>query len=135
MNTVMVAFLLVALMAPAIAQNNFRPSPKKDARSEANKNCAGGTHQHQYSDLRVAMIRIRDVDDCGLSYVDLEDNTTGLDHRFEFSDDFLASRAEDEGSESKTFRVNRLTRDKVKRDQQGLAFYCAYCKVIMSLKL
>jgi len=137
MKSSMVVFLLLALMIPALAQQNFRPaSPaKKSAEPKSTSLCSGETaHAHQYSDIRVTPVEIKDTDDCGFSYLDIEQNSVGLDQRFTFADDFVASHEESE-SGRKQVRLIEVPKDALKRGERGLAFYCSHCKTIFSLKL
>ena len=135
MKSSMVVFLLLALMIPAIAQNNFLPAPpKKSAAPESTSHCSGATHAHQYSDVRVAFVELRDIDDCGFSYLDIEQNSVGPDQQFAFCDDFVASRQES-NPRTKEVRLIEVQRESLKKGARGLAFYCSHCKTIFSLRL
>ena len=137
MKSSMVVLLLLALMIPALAQHNFRTSPltKKGAEPKSTNMCSGeAQHAHQYSDVRVAPVEIKDKDDCGFSYMDIEQNSIGLDQRFIFADDFVASREESQSGRKEVLLV-QVSKDALKSGERGLAFYCSHCKTIFSLKL
>ncbi len=136
MKSFVVAFFLFALMIPAVAQNNFRPSSKKNAKPEptAAAHCSGANaHSHQYSDIRVALVEVSQTDDCGFSYVDLENNSVGMDQHFLYCDEFVVTK-QDKAAGGSALLI-KVSKDSIKRGERGLAFYCSHCNAILTFRL
>jgi hypothetical protein len=135
MKSFIVAFFVFVLMIPAIAQNNFLPVSRKNAKPEPTTHCSGANaHAHQYSDIRVALVEVSQTDGCGFSYIDLENNSVGMDQHFLYSDVFVATR-QNETAGGKTAMLTKISRESIKRGERGLAFYCSHCNAILTFRL
>jgi hypothetical protein len=127
MRYLAIALLLICLVIPAIAAAN---GPK----SSGDSACAGDAHAHQYGDIRMAVVEVNSIDQCGFSFVDLEENTVGMDNSFQFADDFEVVRIEQKGQQTSAFVKVEIPRKAVKKGMRALAVYCAACKSVFSLK-
>ena|SRR5256885_6975379 len=120
--------VVLCLALPVAAQKaNFRP--------EAEKACSVATHHHKYSDLRVAAIEIEDVDACGFSYMDTENNTVGPDQYLKFASDFIVTKVEQQDQSEHIYKTVNLPRKAVKDHAHAIVVYCSSCKEAISLKL
>jgi len=123
-------FIVVVLCMglPAAAQKaNFRP--------EAERECSIATHHHRYSDLRVASIEIENVDTCGFSYMDMENNTVGPDKYLKFASDFMVTKVEQHDASEQIYKTVNLPRKAVKDHEHAIVVYCSSCKEAISLKI
>ena len=127
MKSIMIASILMCLVIPGIAANNKSEPPGNSA-------CAGAAHAHQYSDVRMAVIEVSNVSQCGFSFVDLEENTVGIDNSFEFARDFEVVRIEQNNEKASNFAKVQMSRKDVKKGMRAIAIYCAACKAVFSLK-
>ena len=127
MKTLVIATILMCLVVPGIAANNNSNSSGESA-------CAGAAHAHQYSDVRMAIIEVNDVTQCGFSFINLEENTVGMDNSFHFDHDFEVVRNEQNGENTTNFAKVQIPRKAVKKGMRAIAIYCAACKAIFSLK-
>lgn len=130
--------ILSALLTPVVAQQSFHaPAKRPEAKTpaEPRTNCSMATHTHRYENLRLAFVEVTSNDDCGFSYSNLEDNTTGPDNRFQYGEDFLVARTIDYKSDAPAIRSDVLTRQAIHRGMRGIAVYCDVCKAILMLKV
>jgi len=132
-----IVLTLSALMMPVIAQQNFKATAKKitNAEAAAPTNCTAATHSHRYSDMRLAIVEITEADTCGFDYINLEDNTIGLDNHFQYGEDFLVTRAAELKPDLERINTPVLTRKAIHRGTRGIAVYCGTCKALMMLKV
>jgi hypothetical protein len=133
-----IVLTLCALLMPAVAQQHFKASSKKaglPGNAEPATNCTAATHAHRFSDMRLALVEITAADSCGCDFVNLEDNTTGLDNHFQYGDGFLVTRANNDKPEAQTIHSEVLTTRAVHKGTKGIAIYCGTCKALMMLKV
>ena len=138
MRFLAVVLILCAMLTPVVAQQNFRASAKKpEAKAVAAPRtpCSMATHTHRYEDMRLALIEVTSEDDCGFSYINLESNTTGMDNRFQYGDDFLVARTTDFKSDTPLIQSNVLTRQAIHQGTRGIAVYCEACKAVVMFKI
>ena len=127
MKSIMIASILMCLVIPGIAANNKSEPPGNSA-------CAGAAHAHQYSDVRMAVIEVNHVSPCGFSYINLEDNTVGIDNSFQFAHDFEVVRIEQNNEKASNFAKVQMSRKAVRKGMRAIAIYCSACKAVFSLK-
>jgi hypothetical protein len=121
-------FILLGLTQLTIAQKaNFQPENKQT--------CPTATTRHKFSELRLRVIEVSTVDQCGLSFVDLEEKTVGPDQYLKFSSRFMVSKEKRSEKEPHESRSIEMPRKAVKRGARGLAVYCVDCQEIIGLKL
>ena len=96
--------------------------------------CGGTGHTHQYSDIRIAAIEVTRVEECGFSYVDLEENTVGLDNHFSFDSGFEIIQVAKKAEKSGEFHMLGATRKDVRKGMRGVAVYCMGCRAVISLR-
>ncbi|HJQ23287.1 MAG TPA: hypothetical protein VKA60_05185 [Blastocatellia bacterium] len=131
-----IVLTLGALMMPAGAQQNFKARRATSAEASApTTDCSAVTHTHRYSDMRLAIIEITEADTCGFDYINLEDNTVGLDNHFQYGEDFLVTRASELKLDMQRINTAVLTRQALHRGTRGIAVYCGTCKALMMLKV
>jgi hypothetical protein len=77
------AFIVLFLICSALSAAGISDSGLKSCTDE---------HIHRCADLRIRAVRVREVDDRGVEYEDVEDNSIGVpgdhNHRWEFSRKF-----------------------------------------------
>lgn len=72
---------------------------------------------------------------CGCDFVNLKDNTTGLDNHFQYGDGFIVTRANNDKPEAQTIHSEVLNPKAVRKETRGIAAYCGTCKALMMLKV
>lgn len=127
MRFLAITFLMLSLAAMAAADN-------KDLASSDGPVCSGTGHSHQYSDIRIAAVEVMKVEECGFSFVDLEENTVGLDNHFFFDVGFEIIQFEKKAANSGMYQTAGATRDSIKRGLRAIAVYCQGCKAVINLK-
>jgi hypothetical protein len=138
MKFLAIVLTLGGLLMPVAAQQNFHPTAKKTATKESaepSTNCSIAAHAHRFDDMRLALVEITSDDACGFSFVNLEDNTTGLDNHFQYGDNFIVARAASYKPDAQLIRSDVLTRKSIHHGTRGIAIYCSMCKAIMMLKI
>jgi hypothetical protein len=138
MRFLVIVLTFGALLMPVAAQQNFNPAAKKPATkasAEPAANCSATTHSHRFEDMRLAFVQVTTDDACGFSFVNLEDNTTGLDNRYQYGDNFIVARAATYKPEAQLIRSDVLTRKSIHQGTRGIAIYCSACKAIMMFKI
>ena len=138
MRFLAIMLTLGALLMPVGAQQNFRSANKKasaKAPAEPSNNCSTATHAHRFDDMRLALVEVTADDSCGFSYVNLEDNTTGPDNRFQYVKSFIVARAPDYKPNAQSISSDVLSRQAIHRGLRGVAIYCNVCKAVMLLKV
>jgi len=96
--------------------------------------CPAPAHLHHYSDVRMVRVEVKNVDECGFSFIDTEENTYGADHYLQFSNDFALSQMEPAHEGATEFHIVKLSRKSVKPGLRGIAYYCQKCKLVFSLR-
>ena len=127
MRTVAVAFLVMCFVISGLAADS-------GAKPSGDPGCAAATHAHQYSDLRMAMVEVSEVNQCGFSFANLESNTVGLDNALQYSHDFVLVKVASKDKNTSTLVKTNLTRTSVKKGMHGVAVYCAVCKTVFTLR-
>jgi len=138
MRFLVTVLTLGVLLMPAVAQQNFRATVKKPANkgsAEPPTNCTAATHEHRFSDMRLAVVEITSEDTCGFNYINLEDNTTGPDNHFQYGEDFVVARAIDLKPGAQTIHSDVLPRKALHHGTRGIAVFCGACKAVMSFKV
>jgi hypothetical protein len=143
MKFLAIVLTLGSLLMPVVAQQNFHPTAKKSETkksevkesAEPSTNCSVAAHAHRFDDMRLALVEITSDDACGFSFVNLEENTTGLDNHFQYSDNFIVARAASYKPDAQLIRSDVLTRKSIHHGTRGIAIYCSACKAIMMLKI
>lgn len=138
MRLLVIVLTLGALLMPVAAQQNFHPTGKTPATKESAEpatNCSATTHAHRFEDMRLALVQVTSDDACGFSFVNLEDNTTGLDNRYQYGDNFIVARAASYKPEAQLIRSDVLTRKAIHHGTRGIAIYCRACQAIMMFKI
>lgn len=97
--------------------------------------CSMSTHRHHYSDLRMVPVKVSDVDSCGFNYVDLEQNTIGLDHYLRFDTNFSFAEIGNNGRVEKFVEGLDRSKKSVRKDVSGIAIYCVECHAVIALKV
>jgi hypothetical protein len=127
MRLLAITFLMLSLAGMAAAD-------KKALASSAESVCSGTGHLHQYSDIRIAAVEVMNVEECGFSYVDLEENTVGLDNHFFFDIGLEIIQVEKKAANSGLYQTAGATRGSIKRGLRAIAVYCQGCKAVINLK-
>ncbi|HSE98451.1 MAG TPA: hypothetical protein VLD57_09330 [Blastocatellia bacterium] len=127
MRFLVITLMVLSITCSAIAENKASAKGSEQA-------CAGTGHTHQYSDIRIAAIEITRVDECGIGYADLEENTVGLDNHFMFDAGFEIILLERKASNSGEYQTVGATRSDVNRGMRAVAVYCQSCRAVLNLK-
>jgi len=138
MRFLVIVLTLGALLIPVAAQQNLQPTANKPATRESAEpatNCSATTHAHRFEDMRLALVEVTSDDACGFSFVNLEDNTTGLDNRLQYGDNFIVARAASYKPEAQLIRSDVLTRKAIHHGTRGIAIYCSACQSIVMFKV
>jgi hypothetical protein len=138
MRFFVIVLMLCALMMPVVAQQNFKATSKKvvlAGNASPATNCTAATHAHRFGDMRLALVEITSADSCGCDFVNLEDNTTGLDNHFQYGDGFIVTRANNDKPEAQMIHSEVLNPRAVRKGTRGIAVYCGTCKALMMLKV
>ena len=138
MRFLAIVLTLGALLMPVVAQQNFHPTAKKNGTKESaepSTNCSMAAHAHRFDDMRLALVEVTSDDACGFSFVNLEENTTGMDNHFQYGDSFIVARAASYKPEAQLIRSDVLTRKSIHHGTRGIAIYCSFCKAIMMFKI
>ncbi|HWP44599.1 MAG TPA: hypothetical protein VNO14_15235 [Blastocatellia bacterium] len=129
MKATAILIILFSLVMPGLAQ--------KSRFVEREGACTEGSHSHRHSDLRIAVVEIRDIDECGFSYVDLEDESAGQDNRMVFAEDFAVAREmtdKKEKDDPLEFRNVLQPKTRLKRGSRGTILYCLPCRTAFVFK-
>jgi|SRR5689334_6303413 len=138
MRFLVIVLTIGALLIPVAAQQNLRPTAKPPATEESAEpatSCSATTHAHRFEDMRLALVEVTSDDACGFSFVNLEDNTTGLDNRFHYGDNFIVARAASYKPEAQMIRSDVLTRHSIHHGTRGIAIYCSACQAVVMFKI
>ena len=138
MRFLAIVLTLGALLMPVVAQQNFHPTAKKNGAKESaepSTDCSMAAHVHRFDDMRLALVEVSSDDACGFSFVNLEENTTGLDNHFQYGDSFIVARAASYKPDAQLISSDVLTRKSIHHGTRGIAIYCSVCKAIMMFKI
>ena len=127
MRFLVITFMVLSITCLAMADKRASASGSEQA-------CSGTGHAHLYSDIRIAAIEITRVEECGIGYADLEENTVGLDNYFMFDAGFEIIILERKASNSGEYQTVGGTRRDVKRGMRAVAVYCQGCRAVLNLK-
>jgi hypothetical protein len=112
MKSLAVSVVLFFAIVPALAQKNILSKVPPGE-------CPALTHAHRYSDVRIAGVEVNKVEPCGFSFVNLEDNSLGVDNFLQFSSEFCVTRAEGNKQEASEYRMVRLPKKDLKKGRAG----------------
>jgi hypothetical protein len=80
-------------------------------------------------------VKVGEVDSCGFNYVDLEQNTIGLDHYLRFDNKFSFAEIGNNGRVEKFEEGLDRSKKAVRKDLSGIAIYCVECHAVIALKV
>ncbi|HWP45192.1 MAG TPA: hypothetical protein VNO14_18260 [Blastocatellia bacterium] len=127
MRLLTVTFMILSIAVAATAGS-------KNGGSGSEPSCAGTGHSHQYSDIRIAAVEITGVDECGFSYVDLEQNTVGLDNYFTFDRGLEIIQVEKRAENAGEYQMIVASPKNIKPGMRAVAVYCLGCRAVLNLK-
>lgn len=127
MRIIAIAYLLMGLIVSGVAADN-------GSKSAHESDCVATAHAHQYGDIRMALVEVSSVNQCGFSFVNLEEHTVGLSNEFQFANDFRVVKVEEKDKQVTALFDSALPHKAVKRGMCGLALYCMACKTVFSLR-
>jgi len=87
--------------------------------------CAASSHAHQASDIRIALIRIREVTKCGFTYEDLEQNSVEIQPITSTDEKLFQLAGVRFGS--KLVKVSLLC-EAIRKGGFGILAYCETCR-------
>lgn len=127
MRSLVILFAFLSVLMPVAARQPVLRIAHADK-------CAMPAHAHRYSDVRMVRAEVKEVDKCGFSFIDTEENTFGADHYLQFSDDFALSQMEPAHEGATELHIVKRLRKDVKPGLRGIAYYCQQCKLVFSLR-
>lgn len=127
MRFLIAIFIVLSLAGAALADN-------KNSVPDSEPLCSSAGHNHGFSDIRIAAVEITSVDNCGFSYVDLEENTVGLDNHFVFDSSLEIIQIEKKAKNSGLFQTIGASPRDIKRGMLAVAVYCAGCRAVLNLR-
>ncbi len=92
--------------------------------------CAPSEHRHRYSDLRIALVEVKEHDACGFRFSDLE---RPVSDRVQLDADFTLAEVQPVG-ESRDLHTTSLPPSALRAGLRGLIVYCGVCRTVFSLK-
>lgn len=127
MRAIAIIISLACLVIPGIAAG-------KESKASVANACAATAHSHQYGDIRMAVIEISNVNQCGFSFANLEENTIGPDNSFQFAQNFEVIKIEQKDKKAASFVKTDLSAKAIRRGTRAIAVYCSVCKTVFSVK-
>jgi hypothetical protein len=97
----------------------------------ADSSCSVSNHHHRYADLRLALVEIRERDECGFRFNDLE---RPLSERVEFAQDFAAAEVDLKAADPENPEQSIIPRSALLAGRRGVVAYCGVCKMVFSFK-